>query len=307
MSINHIRIATRQSPLAIWQAEFVKQQLITHHPQLHVDLVKISTQGDNHQSQALAEIGGKSLFVKELQKALLDNKADIAVHSIKDMSVQEHPELMLGAILKRANPCDAFVSNTAQSFDELSHHAIIGTASPRRQALIQSYYPSFSIKLLRGNINTRLHKLDQGDYEAIILAAAGLERLGLTHRIQAYLPKELFTPAIGQGALGIECCRQHSDLLNLISPLHDDLTAYCVHAEQAVNQQLGGSCFTPIGAHATIDNGILSLNAFVADKNGRVLLRSQRQGPPNEAKTIGLEVANDLIQQGALTLIHHDQ
>ena len=306
MTINTLRIATRQSPLAVWQAEFVKQQLIALHPQLHVELIKISTQGDNNQSQALAAIGGKSLFVKELQKALLDNEADIAVHSIKDMSVHDHPELTLGAILKRANASDAFVSNHAQTLDELKHDAIVGTASPRRQALIKSLYPSFTIKLLRGNVNTRLGKLDQGDYDAIILAAAGLERLGLASRIKSCLPQNIFIPAIGQGALGIECRAQDAELLTLITPLHHELTAICVTAERIVNRQLGGSCFTPIGAHATINNDTLNLQAFVGSVDGQLLLRSHKQGPVSDAENTGLAVANDLMQQGALTLINHD-
>ena len=306
MAINTLRIATRQSPLAVWQAEFVKQQLMALHPQLHVELIKISTQGDNNQSQALATIGGKSLFVKELQKALLDNKADIAVHYIKDMSVHDHPQLSLGAILKRANASDAFVSNNVRALDELKHDAIIGTASPRRQALIKSLYPSFTIKLMRGNVNTRLSKLDHGDYDAIILAAAGLERLGLANRISSYLPKNIFIPAIGQGALGIECRSQDSDIRALIKPLHHELTATCVDAERIVNRQLGGSCFTPIGAHATIDNDVLILQAFVGSVDGQQLLRSHQQGPVSDAKSIGLAVANDLIQQGALALIHHE-
>lgn len=303
MIIDTLRIATRQSPLAIWQAEFVKQQLMMLHPQLRIELIKITTQGDQHQSQALATIGGKSLFVKELQHALLDKKADIAVHSIKDMSVHDHPLLTLGAILKRANPADAFVSSKAATLDELTSNAVIGTASPRRQTIIKHYYPSFNIKLLRGNVNTRLNKLDQGEYDAIILAAAGLERLGLDHRIQHYLPEEHFIPAIGQGALGIECRLQDTDLLTLIAPLHHELTASCIHAERAVNRELGGSCFTPIGAHATIDNGLLNLKAFVGSLDGQVLLHSYKQGLITEAIAIGYDVASDLIQQGALTLI----
>jgi len=306
MTVNILRIATRQSPLAVWQAEFVKQQLVALHPHLQIELIKISTQGDNNQTQALAAIGGKSLFVKELQKALLAHEADIAVHSIKDMSVHDHPQLTLAAILKRANASDAFVSNHAQTMNELKHDAIIGTASPRRQALITSLYPSFTIKLLRGNVNTRLSKLDQGDYDAIILAAAGLERLGLANRISSCLPQDIFIPAIGQGALGIECRAQDTDVLNLIAKLHHESTAICVDAERIVNRQLGGSCFTPIGAHATIDNGILNLQAFVGSLDGQRLLRSHQQGPVSDAKNIGLAIANDLIQQGALTLINHD-
>lgn len=294
-----LRIATRQSALALWQAEHVKNQLQIVYPDLNIKLVKITSDGDKDQTRSLAEIGGKDLFVKKLQQAILDNKADIAVHCIKDMSVHQHPELKLGAILKRGNPYDVVVS----THTNLDRHAIIGTASPRRQCLIHALYPGYEVKLIRGNVNTRLAKLDDGAYDAIILAAAGLIRLGLENRISSYLPEAFFTPAIGQGALGLECKQDDAKLIALLQPLHDQTTALCVNAEKAVNQKLNGNCFTPLGAYATINNNQLNLNAFVGSLDGKTILRTTASGNAQDAIAIGTMAATDLIDQGALNLL----
>ncbi len=296
---NTLRIATRQSALALWQAAHVKQHLQTLHPDLNIELVKITSDGDKDLTRPLAEIGGKDLFVKKLQQAILDNKADIAVHCIKDMSVHHHPELVLGAILKRGNPYDVVVSRHSS----LETVAVIGTASPRRQSLIRALYPDCQTQLIRGNVNTRLAKLDDGAYDAIILAAAGLIRLGLENRVSHYLPQDVFTPAIGQGALGIECKKNNAELIAFLQPLHDQTTAYCIDAEKAVNQKLNGSCFTPMGAYATINNNQLNLSAFVGSLDGKTILRSKASGSPLDAIRIGTRAANDLIDQGALDLL----
>ncbi|PHQ82306.1 MAG: hydroxymethylbilane synthase [Coxiella sp. (in: Bacteria)] len=301
MTINQLRIATRRSPLALWQAHFVREQLLAVHPGLSIDLVELTTSGDKDQSRALSNIGGKSLFVKELQQALLDKRADIAVHCIKDMSVTPHPQLTLGAILKRGNPGDAFVSTNYQSLTDLPQGATVGTASPRRQSLLLAERPDLSIKLLRGNVNSRLTKLDQNEFDAIILASAGLERLGFAARITAEFPINTFTPAIGQGALGVECCVDDIEVQELLACLHDEPTADCMAVERHVNQVLGGSCFSPIGAYAIQRDNTLKLSAFVGALDGTKILRATQTG--SDAHAIGQHVADDLIQQGARALI----
>ncbi len=303
MSINLIRIATRRSKLALWQAEHVKHLLLKHYPHLTIELVDMTTRGDTEQTQALSDIGGKSLFVKELQQALLDDTADMAVHSLKDLSVYEHPDLVIAAILKRAEAADVVCSNTCSSLDALAAGSIIGTSSPRRHALIKHLYPQLEIHLLRGNVDTRIKQLDAGQYDAVILAAAGLIRLGLSARIQSYLPKAIFVPAIGQGAIAIECLKTQDELHTLLAPLHNEATARCVRAERAVNKKLNGDCFTPIGAYAELIDGDLYLNAFVSSKDGRVILRAQQHGLSTEPEALGLRVAEELLAQGALTLL----
>ena len=303
MTTNLLRIATRQSPLALWQANHVRTRLLTLHPELSVELVALTTDGDKDQSRALSDVGGKSLFVKTLQQCLLDNKADIAVHCIKDMSVQPHADLSIGAILKRGNPADAFVSNHYDSLDALPEKAIVGTASPRRQSLLLASGENLNIKLLRGNVNTRLQKLDDGQYDAILLAAAGLERLGFESRIKTTLDITQFIPAIGQGALGIEYLKENTEIQAIIGALNDDHTARCVAAEQAVNQTLGGSCFSPIGAHATIQKDTLHLNAFVGALDGKQIVRTTQSGALDNPHAIGIDAANALIDQDALSLI----
>jgi hydroxymethylbilane synthase len=303
MAINNIRIATRQSTLALWQAEYIKKLLLELQPSLNVELVKIVTSGDKNQTDSLKEVGGKSLFVKELQQALLDNKADIAIHCIKDMSVHEHPDLTLGAILKRGDPYDIFSSHQCTHIDKLKDGSVVGTASPRRQSLVKHLYPNLEVKLLRGNLDTRFKKLDDGEYDAIILAAAGIKRLGWIDRIQSHLHKEVFVPAIAQGAMGIECLISNNELLDLIAPLHNEKTATCVLAERTVNRKLNGSCFTPLGAYATFISGELDLNAFVGSLDGKTLIRAHHVGTTDQPEKLALQLADDLIQQGALDII----
>lgn len=301
----NIRIATRRSKLALWQANHVKAMIEKNHPEYTVTLHEMTTEGDQQQSIPLNQIGGKGLFVKSLQQALLRNEADIAVHCIKDMSVYETPKLILGAILQRENPQDAFISPNYANIDSLPDRAIVGTASPRRSSLILSIRPDVEIKLLRGNVDTRLMKVIHGEYDAIILAAAGLIRLNLQAHIRSYLSDAFFTPAIGQGAIGIECRENDSDIRALLSTLHDDHTANCVLAERTVNRILGGDCHTAIGAHATMMNGEMHLSAMVGSLDGQTILRAEATEKNNAFAELGERVAEKLISQGAKDLIQH--
>lgn len=303
MTTETLRIATRSSRLALWQANYIKKLLQDNNPHLNVELIHITTTGDKDQTRALSDIGGKSLFVKELQQAMLDNQADIAVHCIKDMSVHEHPDLTLAAILKRGDPYDVFASHQCTHIDMLKDGAVVGTASPRRQALVRHLYPTLQVKLLRGNLDTRLKKLKEGEYDAIILAAAGLKRLGMIEDIKSHLHKETFVPAIAQGAMGIECLKSRTDLHEMVKPLHHAKTATCVIAERAVNRKLNGSCFTPIGAYAGFIRGELDLNAFVGSLDGSVILRSHKTGSTDHPELLGTQIAEDLIAQGALKIL----
>lgn len=298
-----LRIITRKSKLALWQAHFVKTALEKKYPECRIELIGMTTEGDQQQTISLAQIGGKANFVKALQKALLNNEADLAVHSIKDMSAHHTPHLTLAAICERADPRDAFLSHHFETIDALPKNAVVGTASPRRACFIKSLRPDVQIKLLRGNIDTRLAKLDAGEYDAIILAAAGVTRLGLSHRIRAYLPENVFTPAIGQGAIGIECREDDFKIRELLRCLHHDNTAYCVIAERAVNQILNGDCHTAIGAHAKIMQDKINLSAMVGDENGSVILRANATDLINNAEKAGEKVADDLLSQGAGKLI----
>lgn len=305
MSKKIITIATRKSKLALWQTHFVKASLEKKYPDLEIRLHEMVTEGDRNQTVALTEIGGKSVFVKALQTALLDRQADMAVHSVKDMSVNDSPNLVLAAFCERADPRDAFVSNHYDNLNSLPHNAIVGTSSPRRASLVLSLRPDLRVTLLRGNVDTRLAKLDNQDYDAIILAAAGLHRLGLSSRIRAYFSDDVFTPAIGQGAIGIECREDDSELRDMLRFLNHETTAHCVRAERTVNKILGGNCHTAIGAHAKIINDTLHLHAVVASEKGDIILRTQIQGNPSEAEKLGAIVADDLIKQGAEKLVHH--
>ena len=299
-----IVIATRQSPLALWQAEFVKQQLLISNPSLSISLLKTNTIGDKRQDVSLAEIGGKNLFIKELQSVVIDGIADIAVHSLKDLSVKQHPDLCLAAVCEREDPRDAFVSNHYPNIDSLPQSAVVGTASPRRQAQLAQWRPDLTIKLLRGNVQTRLSKLDNNEFDAIILACAGLIRLDLAHRITESLDPKRFIPAIAQGALGVECRQHDEEMKQLLTPLNHHETALCVAAERAVNIKLGGDCFTPIAAHATlVDENSLALAGFVGSIDGGACVRSSLSGDLDQAEGLGLEVANDLLAQGASTII----
>ncbi len=297
--MNNLRLATRQSPLALWQAQYVKEALLEIDASLDIVLVPLVTQGDKDLSGPLSDKGGKGLFVKELQRALLNHEADFAVHSVKDMSVLETEGLCLAAIPERADPRDAFVSVNYASLAELPTNACVGTSSPRRTAELKAYRSDLKIEVLRGNLQTRLSKLESGRYDAIILAAAGLERLGLAARIREFLPTHLFIPAIGQAALGIECRDNDFALLNLLKKLNHAASFLCVSAERAVNRRLGGSCYIPIAAHAILENNQLHLQAMVASLNGQSVFKAALSGAPENAEQLGLSLAEELLSQGA--------
>jgi hydroxymethylbilane synthase len=294
-----LRIATRKSPLALWQAEEVACRLQAAHPGLSVELLKLSTQGDKILDSPLNKIGGKGLFVKELEEALLNGDADIAVHSMKDVPMELPAELQLAAILERADPADALVSDRINNLAELGNGIRIGTSSLRREAQLRWRYPQLEIISLRGNVGTRLQKLDRGDYDAVVLAAAGLQRLGLAGRIRQRIPYEISLPAVGQGALGIECRRGDSRIETLIQPLHHQDTAVCVRAERALNRRLHGGCQVPIAAYAELDNGHLHLRGRVADPQGQELLEADIAGAAAAAEDLGKQLAETLLSQGA--------
>lgn len=297
--MNLIRIATRKSALALWQAEYVKAELLRHHPQLNVELVPMSTQGDKILDTPLAKIGGKGLFVKELEQAMLDGRADIAVHSMKDVPVEFPPGLMLHTICPRENPQDAFVSNQFKSLAELPQGAVVGTSSLRRQCQLKALRPDLTVRDLRGNVNTRLARLDNGEYAAIILAAAGLIRLGFEQRIASLLPVELSLPANGQGAVGIECRSDDIAVQQLLAPLEHSVTRSCVLAERAMNRKLQGGCQVPIGAYAEISGDSLWLRGLVGAVDGSEIIRHELRGPVAEAEQLGTALAEHLLAQGA--------
>lgn len=299
MSDNQIRIATRKSPLALWQAEHVSARLKAAYPGLEVELVTFTTQGDKILDTPLAKIGGKGLFVKELERAMLDGDADIAVHSMKDVPVELPDGLHLPVILDREDPRDAFVSNNYANFDELPQGAKLGTSSLRRQCQLRERRPDLEILDLRGNVNTRLAKLDAGDYDAIILAAAGLKRLGFEDRIRTALPPEISLPAIGQGAIGIECRENDPRINQLIAVLDDPDTHICVEAERAMNNRLEGGCQVPIAGFAVLEGKQIQLSGLVGRVDGSEILRSAIFGPPHEAGEMGKALAEELLARGA--------
>lgn len=297
-------IATRKSPLAMWQAEHVKALLEAQHPELRVELLSMSTRGDKILDSPLAKIGGKGLFVKELERALLEGEADIAVHSLKDVPMEFPPGLSLGVVMERHDPHDAFVSNQHATLLELPEGAVVGTSSLRRQCQIQAARPDLTIKWLRGNVNTRLKKLDDGEYDAIILAASGLKRLGFEDRIREVIHADLVLPAGGQGALGIELRSDDERVAQLISGLAHEPTAVRVTAERAMNRHLNGGCQVPIGAYAEIEadtNGdqTLRFRGLVGSEDGSKMLRAEHRGALADAEVIGIQVAEELLAQGA--------
>lgn len=298
-----IVIATRASRLALWQAEFVKAALEAQYPELSVELLKMTTKGDQIIDRSLSKIGGKGLFVKELETALLDGRADLAVHSLKDVPMELYEEFSLSTILKRADPRDAFVSNQYETLDELPAGAVVGTSSLRREAQIRARYPELEVQPLRGNLDTRLGKLDAGDYDAIILAASGLERLGLGERIRSRLSLEQSLPAAGQGALGIEVLSSRPDMVELLSFLSCPETTAAATAERAISQALGGSCQVPIAAHAVVEDGQLFLRAMVALPDGTKSLWAERRGALSEAQQLGDAAAEDLLAQGGQAIL----
>ena len=298
-----LKIATRQSPLALWQAEHIRSRLESLHQDLHVELVTFVTQGDKILDTPLAKIGGKGLFVKELEAALLDGRADLAVHSMKDVPMHLPEGLELAVICEREDPFDAFVSNHYQHFDELPQGAKLGTSSLRRKCQILKMRPDLDVIDLRGNVGTRLSKLDDGQYDAIILASAGLKRLGLASRILHTLAPELSLPAVGQGALGLECRAQDQDVLNLILPLMHDETNVCVRAERAFNAYLEGGCQVPIAGFATLNQGELKIEGRVGSVDGQTLLKAEQVGDPEDAEQLGISLAKSLLEQGAGELL----
>ncbi len=296
---NLIRIATRKSPLALWQAYFVRDQLLAIHNDIEVELLTMSTRGDKLLDTPLAKIGGKGLFLKELEHSLLTNEADIAVHSMKDVPVEFPDGLKLSVICERENPTDAFVSNHYEQLKDLPQGAVIGTCSLRRQAQIKSLRPDIKIKDLRGNVNTRLKKLDDGEFDAIILASAGLIRLEMQDRIKQYIDINISLPALGQGAVGIECRAGDEKIEQYLTPLAHQDTEICLTAERALNKRLEGGCQVPIGGFAHLDGQTIHLQALVASIDGKKVIRSKMQANINDAEDLGVNVAEELLSQGA--------
>ncbi|MDG2353309.1 MAG: hydroxymethylbilane synthase [Gammaproteobacteria bacterium] len=298
-----LRIATRKSPLALWQAEHVKARLEHHHPGLKVELVKMTTKGDQILNSPLSKIGGKGLFIKELEQGMLAGDADIAVHSMKDVPYEVPAGFELGAILKRENPFDAFVSNNFNSIDDLPQGAKVGTCSMRRIVQLKDRRPDLEILDLRGNVNTRLKKLDDGEFDAIILACAGLIRLEFEDRIKQQISAEQSLPAVGQGAVGIEIRENDQEILDLIAPLVDAETTYRVNAERAMNAQLEGGCSVPIAGYSTIDGDQITLTGLVGNVESGVILKERVSGHINEAEQLGVALADQLISLGAKDIL----
>ncbi len=303
MSLNTLRIATRKSPLALWQAHYVRDALLHLNPGLQVELVTMTTKGDKILDSPLAKIGGKGLFVKELEQSMLRGESDIAVHSMKDVPMEFPEGLGLSVICEREDPSDALVSNTYSCFSELPLGARIGTSSFRRQCQLKQLRPDLDVRDLRGNVGTRLGKLDAGEYDAIILAAAGLIRLELADRICEKLSFDTCLPAGGQGAVGIETREGDAEVLALVSALHHSSTASRVIAERAVNSHLHGGCQVPIASFAEIDDNVIRLRALVGETSGAKILRSEKTGPLSEAHALGIDVAEDLLRQGAREIL----
>ena len=299
-----IRIATRQSPLALWQANHVREILLKQWPDLIVELLPLVTSGDKFLMDKLLVAGGKGLFVKELEEALLSNKADIAVHSTKDMPAALPPGLILAAICERHNPFDALVSKKYLSLDKLPQHAVIGTASLRRQSQLLAYRPDLQIKTVRGNINTRLAKLEAGDYDALILAAAGLERMGMNSSLTELISDEIMLPSCGQGALCIECPEDNAEVNALIACLNNPISALCVQTERRVNEQLGGNCHVPLAVYCTPTTpDQLLLRAKILSLDGTQTLFDSQTGHYNEAQLLADRCTQALLAKGAADLL----
>ena len=298
--LKSIRIGTRKSPLALWQAEFVRDALLDIEPKLQIELVKLTTQGDKMLDTSLAKVGGKGLFIKELEQRLLDHTADIAVHSLKDVTVSLPDGLALVTYCKREDPRDAFVSNNYASLADLPEGARVGTSSLRRQCQLRARYPHLQIIGLRGNVNTRLAKLDASEFDAIILATAGLKRLGMQDRIRESIATDILLPAVGQGVVCIETRTGDGELINMLKHLNDKETEVCVMAERAVNRALEGGCQVPIGAYAElIDEQQLRVRGLVGDPDSGEVLLASETGAPSDAESLGRHVAKALLEQGA--------
>lgn len=297
--ITKLVIASRESALALWQAEHIQARLRALYPEIGVEILGMTTTGDQILDSPLAKIGGKGLFVKELEQALQEGRADLAVHSMKDVPMTLPEGFTLAATGLREDPRDAFVSNRFQNLEALPDGSVVGTSSLRRQSQLQARFPKLLIEPLRGNVQTRLRKLDEGQYAAIILAAAGLKRLGLGGRITALLPVEQSLPAVGQGALGIEIVAGRDDLAALLAPLNDAESEVCVRAERAMSRALAGSCQVPLGGFGELRDGILHLRGFVASVDGVRMVRAEVAGAPQDADKLGAALAQKLVEMGA--------
>jgi hydroxymethylbilane synthase len=298
-----LRIATRKSPLALWQAHHVREALLARNPGLEVELLTMSTQGDKILDTPLAKVGGKGLFVKELEVGMLEGRADLAVHSMKDVPVEFPPGLGLAAVLPREDPRDVLISNKYSSIDELPQGACVGTSSLRRQCQLRARRPDLQVLDLRGNVNTRLQKLDDGQYDAILLAAAGVRRMGWETRITELLPPEHFLPAIGQGAIGIEIRTDDQRTRELVDALNDPQTAIRITAERALNEGLQGGCQVPIAGYAELGHGVIVLRALVGRPDGSELVQGVISGKPEDAAELGQVLADDLLARGAREIL----
>lgn len=298
-----IVIATRKSALALWQAHHVCAALTRLYPESEIRLLGMTTEGDRRLGTSLAKIGGKGLFVKELETALEVGEADIAVHSMKDVPMALPAGFTIAAISEREDPRDALVSSRCRSLSELAAGAVIGTSSLRRESQIRARFPALDVAPLRGNVQTRLRKLDEGQFDAIILAAAGLKRLGLEHRIAGLIPTEESVPAVGQGALGIECREEREDMLTAVAALNDDATARCVRAERAMSRALAGSCNVPIGGFARLEAGRIHMTGFVAKPDGSRFLAARADGGMDDPERLGETLARELYRRGAAEIL----
>jgi hydroxymethylbilane synthase len=298
-----IRLGTRKSQLALWQAHYVRDTLTRLHPGLRVELVTMTTEGDRILDRSLAKVGGKGLFIKELEQGLLENRTDIAVHSMKDVTATLPPGLHLSVVCEREDPRDAFISNRYATLDALPQGARVGTSSLRRQCQLRAAYPHFEIVTLRGNVNTRLAKLDAGEFDAILLAVAGIKRLGMEERIRQRLDPSVSLPAVGQGAVCIECRESDAATNELLAPLNHRETQICVTAERAMNAHLEGGCQVPIGGYAELHGDQLHLRGLVGEPDGSRLLRAELRGPAIQAEQLGAQLAQQLLVQGAKDIL----
>jgi len=302
-TLKSLRLGTRKSPLALWQAEHVRAQLLARHAGLHVELVAMTTEGDRILDRSLARVGGKGLFIKEIEQALLDARVDLAVHSLKDMTATLPAALVLAAVCEREDPRDAFVSARYADLAALPAGSRVGTSSLRRQCQVRATFSALEVVTLRGNVNTRLAKLDAGEFDAILLAVAGLKRLGLDHRIRACLDADVSLPAVGQGAVCIECRASDTDTRALVAALEHSPTRVCIEAERALNAALEGGCQVPIGGYAELHGERLRLRGLVGDPDGSRIVRGEIEGPAAQAEQLGTQLAGELLARGARAIL----
>ena len=303
MTGSMLRIVTRESPLALWQAQFVRGRLQNAHPGLNVGIKTVKTIADRFQQKSLAEMGGKGMFIKELEQALLNGDADLAVHSMKDVTVDLPAGLSIPAIMQREDPRDVLISNRYSSLAELPAGAVIGTSSLRRQCQLNAAFPGLALRDIRGNVGSRLQKLDDGAYDALVLAAAGMKRLGKEDRISAYLDVDVMLPAIGQGALGIETREDDPRVLQLVRPLNHESTWLCVSAERALSTRLYGGCLLPVAAYAETSGEVLSMDALVGYPDGSRVVKNRISGAADRGEKLGTELGERLLQQGAQEIL----